>query len=71
VIWEPFLMALILGLLMSAGLYFAYLWPSVEPDDESTTEGTDEESPKAKPAEAPPPPADSKTDGEATADDQP
>ena len=27
-------MALVLGLLMSAGLYFAYLWPSVEPDDD-------------------------------------
>jgi hypothetical protein len=34
VIWEPFAMALVLGLLMSAGLYFAYLWPSVEPDDD-------------------------------------
>ncbi|MDQ3339952.1 MAG: hypothetical protein M4D80_32735 [Myxococcota bacterium] len=33
-IWEPFAMALVLGLLMSAGLYFAYLWPSVEPDDD-------------------------------------
>ncbi len=33
VIWEPFLLALVLGLVMSAGLYFAYLWPSVEPLD--------------------------------------
>ena len=33
-IWEPFAMALVLGLLMSAGLYFAYLWPSVEPVDD-------------------------------------
>ena len=39
-------MALVLGLLMSAGLYFAYLWPSVEPDD-------DEDAPDA----APPDPA--------------
>ena len=31
VIWEPFLLAVILGLVVSAGLYFAYLWPSVEP----------------------------------------
>ncbi|HSK00713.1 MAG TPA: hypothetical protein VK932_05705 [Kofleriaceae bacterium] len=30
-IWEPFLLALVLGLVVSAGLYFAYLWPSVEP----------------------------------------
>jgi hypothetical protein len=34
VIWEPFAMALVLGLLVSAGLYFAYLWPQVEPDDD-------------------------------------
>ena len=30
-IWEPFVLALVLGLIVSAGLYFAYLWPSVEP----------------------------------------
>jgi hypothetical protein len=41
VIWEPFAMAIVLGLLMSAGLYFAYLWPSVEPVDE-------DEEPKAE-----------------------
>ncbi len=33
-IWEPFLLALVLGLVVSAGLYFAYLWPSVEPLEE-------------------------------------
>jgi hypothetical protein len=33
VIWEPFLLALVLGIIVSAGLYFAYLWPSVEPAD--------------------------------------
>ena len=27
VIWEPFVLALVLGLVVSAGLYFAYLWP--------------------------------------------
>jgi len=31
VIWEPFVLAVVLGLIVSAGLYFAYLWPSVEP----------------------------------------
>jgi hypothetical protein len=31
VIWEPFVLALVLGLIVSAGLYFAYMWPSVEP----------------------------------------
>jgi len=39
VIWGPFLLALALGLLVSAGLYFAYLWPQVEPDD---ADGEDE-----------------------------
>jgi hypothetical protein len=34
VIWGPFLLALALGIIVSAGLYFAYLWPQVEPDDE-------------------------------------
>jgi hypothetical protein len=33
VIWGPFLLALALGLVVSAGLYFAYLWPQVEPED--------------------------------------
>lgn len=28
------MLALVLGLVVSAGLYFAYLWPSVEPVDE-------------------------------------
>jgi hypothetical protein len=27
------LLALALGLLVSAGLYFAYMWPQVEPDE--------------------------------------
>ena len=34
VIWGPFVLALVLGLVVSAGLYFAYLWPQVEPLDE-------------------------------------
>ena len=33
-IWGPFVLALVLGLLVSAGLYFAYLWPQVEPNDD-------------------------------------
>lgn len=35
VIWGPFLLALALGIIVSAGLYFAYLWPQVEPQDEA------------------------------------
>jgi hypothetical protein len=38
VIWEPFVLAAVLGLLVSSGLYFAYLWPGVAPDD--TDDGT-------------------------------
>lgn len=33
-IWGPFVLALVLGSIVSAGLYFAYLWPQVEPEDE-------------------------------------
>jgi hypothetical protein len=33
VIWEPFILALVLGIIVSAGLYFAYMWPSVEPPE--------------------------------------
>ncbi|MGN6104784.1 MAG: hypothetical protein ACTHU0_06765 [Kofleriaceae bacterium] len=50
-IWEPFVLSLALGLLVSAGLYFAYLWPSVEPLDEEA-EGA------APPAPAEPPASD-------------
>ncbi len=32
-IWAPFVLALVLGLVVSAGLYFAYLWPQVEPEE--------------------------------------
>jgi len=30
--WGPFLLALALGLVVSAGLYIAYMWPAVEPE---------------------------------------
>jgi hypothetical protein len=49
VIWEPFVLALVLGLVVSAGLYFAYLWPSVEPVDP-----VDAPPPAEPPAPAPP-----------------
>ena len=41
-------MALVLGLLMSAGLYFAYLWPSVEPDDDDDGEAEEPASAKSE-----------------------
>lgn len=50
-IWEPFILALVLGIIVSAGLYFAYLWPSVEPADEPVTDVP------APPAELPQPAA--------------
>lgn len=56
-IWEPFLLALVLGLVVSAGLYFAYLWPSVEPLEEEAA---------TPPAAAAPPPA-SEAPGESAA----
>lgn len=34
------MLALVLGLVVSAGLYFAYLWPSVEPLEEPLVAGT-------------------------------
>jgi hypothetical protein len=37
VIWEPFVLALVLGLIVSAGLYFAYLWPTVEPQEDEVS----------------------------------
>lgn len=46
-IWEPFALALVLGLVVSAGIYFAFLWPAVEPIDE------DEVSPPPEPPPAP------------------
>ena len=38
-VWEPFALAVGLGLLVSAALYFTLAWPEVEPDEptESTT----------------------------------
>jgi len=54
VIWEPFALALVLGLVVSAGLYFAYLWPSVEPAEpgepgEPGARGPDLPSPPSEP----------------------
>jgi hypothetical protein len=50
VIWEPFVLALVLGIIVSAGLYFAYLWPSVEPGEDDPRPGD-----PALPAPAAPP----------------
>ena len=34
-VWEPFALAVIFGLLISAGLYFVVMWPQVAPDDDA------------------------------------
>lgn len=35
VVWEPFALAILFGLLVSAAIYFIVMWPQVEPDDEA------------------------------------
>lgn len=60
------MLALVLGLVVSAGLYFAYLWPSVEPLEEELAvapaapalDGGAAEPAPADPAPAAPAPAD-------------
>jgi hypothetical protein len=64
VIWEPFLLAVVLGLVVSAGLYFAYLWPSVEPLEEEPAHAPPGAAPE--PAPAGPEPAGGAPDEEAT-----
>lgn len=33
-VWEPFALAVLFGLLISAGIYFIIMWPQVAPDDD-------------------------------------
>lgn len=33
-VWEPFALAVVFGLLISAGIYFIVMWPQVAPDDD-------------------------------------
>jgi hypothetical protein len=37
-VWEPYALALVFGLVVSAAIYFAILWPSVEPEDDGDDE---------------------------------
>ena len=53
VIWGPFLLALALGIIVSAGLYFAYLWPQVEPDDDLDDAAADRDAAAGESASAP------------------
>ena len=36
--WAPFVLALVLGFAISAGIYAAYVWPDVEPEPEPQPE---------------------------------
>lgn len=33
--WAPFALAIVFGLLVSAGIYFTVMWPDVAPDDDA------------------------------------
>ena len=33
-IWEPYALAAVFGLVISAVIYFVFVWPKVEPDDD-------------------------------------
>lgn len=35
VVWEPFALAIFMGLLVSVAIYFIVMWPQVEPDDDA------------------------------------
>ena len=32
-IWAPFALAVLFGLIVSAGIYFTIMWPDIEPED--------------------------------------
>jgi hypothetical protein len=36
--WAPFALAVVFGLIVSAGIYFTMMWPDVEPVDEDEPE---------------------------------
>ena len=33
-VWEPFALAILFGLVVSGAIYFIFLWPAVEPEDD-------------------------------------
>ena len=57
-VWEPFALAVVMGLLVSAAIYFIVMWPQVEPDDDAeggeprptTAPAPGEDEPAAPPA---------------------
>lgn len=67
-VWEPFALAVLFGLLISAGIYFVVMWPQVAPDDDAPDDVAVVPAPAAAaiaveptetaPIEAAPPPAE-------------
>lgn len=43
VVWEPFALAILFGLLVSAAIYFIVMWPQVEPGDDDEPEVSSKE----------------------------
>ena len=48
-VWEPFALAVLFGLLISAGIYFVVMWPQVAPDDDAPDDLPSAEPPPADP----------------------
>ncbi len=69
-VWEPFAIAVVFGLVVSAGLYFIVMWPQVEPADDDDDEPTASAPPDrvAPTAEAKP---EAAAEAATIADDQP
>lgn len=34
-VWEPYALAVVFGLVVSAAIYFVVMWPQVEPPDDA------------------------------------
>jgi hypothetical protein len=37
-LWQPYALAVVFGLVVSAAIYFVVMWPQVEPDDDDEDE---------------------------------
>jgi len=42
VVWEPFVLAVVMGLVVSAIIYFVVMWPQVEPDEPDEPDEADD-----------------------------
>src|SRR5690606_30951365 len=46
-VWEPFALALLFGMIISGGIYFLFVWPRIEPEDVEEVEEPPELAPPA------------------------